>query len=243
MKLRENYLTKNSKLQIKKLLGHHNLSRISNWADEIKSDPKWDHAWDWHYCTIPDGENYEKGKHKGQAVEKVFDFTKTLKDKKSTKEDKIIALKFLVHLIGDLHQPLHVGNGKDRGGNDVKVKWFGEATNLHNVWDERLINLQELSYTEYSNYLLLKIDYSLIREWQGANILEFINESKELRKNVTNLKMAISVGITFTITKNFLKKGSYKEGLGFQEKSIEFLNNSILIYLVKLPQQLFCISS
>ena len=132
----ENYLTKNSKLQIKKLIGHHNLSRISNWADEIKSDPKWDHAYDWHYCTIPDGEDYEKGKHKGQAVEKVFDFTKTLKDKKSTKEDKIIALKFLVHLIGDLHQPLHVGNGKDRGGNDVKVKWFGEATNLHNVWDK-----------------------------------------------------------------------------------------------------------
>ena len=50
--------------------------------------------------------------------------------------------------------------------------------------------------------------------------------------------MAISVGITFTITRNFLKKGSSKEGLGFQEKSIEFLNNSILIYLVKLPQQL-----
>ena len=162
-----------------------------------------------------------------------------MKDKKSTKEDKIIALKFLVHLIGDLHQPLHVGNGKDRGGNDIKVKWFGEATNLHNVWDEKLINLQELSYTEYSNYLLLNIDYSLIREWQGANILEFINESKNLEKNVTNLKMAISVGITFIITRNFLKKGSSKEGLGFQEKSIEFLNNSILIYLVKLPQQLF----
>ena len=137
---------------------------------------------------MPDGEDYEKGKHKGQAVEKVFDFTKTLKDKKSTKEDKVIALKFLVHLIGDLHQPLHVGNGTDRGGNDVKVKWFGEATNLHNIWDTRLINLQELSYTEYSNYLLLNIDYSLIREWQGANILEFINESKEFRKKCYEFK-------------------------------------------------------
>ena len=184
----ENYLTKNSKLQIKKLIGHHNLSRISNWADEIKSDPKWDHAWDWHYCTIPDEEDYEKGKHKGQAVEKVFDFTKTLKDKKSTKEDKIIALKFLVHLIGDLHQPLHVGNGKDRGGNDIKVKWFGEATNLHSVWDTKLINLQELSYTEYSNYLLLNIDYSLIREWQGTKVLDFVNESKILRKKCYEFK-------------------------------------------------------
>ena len=133
-------------------------------------------------------DGYEKGKHKGQAVEKVFEFIKILKNKKSTKEDKIVALKFLVHLIGDLHQPLHVGSGTDRGGNDVKVKWFGEATNLHNVWDERLIKLQELSYTEYADYLLLKIDYSLIREWQGANILEFINESKELRKKCYEFK-------------------------------------------------------
>ena len=184
----ENYLTKNSKHQIKKLIGHHDLSRLSNWADEIKSDPKWDHAWDWHYCTIPDGENYKKGQHKGQAVEKVFEFIKTLKDKKSNKQDKIIALKFLVHLIGDLHQPLHVGNGNDRGGNDIGVKWFGEATNLHSIWDTKLINLQELSYTEYSEYLLLNIDYSLIREWQGTKVLDFVNESKTLRKKCYEFK-------------------------------------------------------
>ena len=65
---------------------------------------------------VPDGEDYVAGKHKGLAVEKVREFINVLKDKKSLKEEKQVALKFLVHLIGDLHQPLHVGNGKDRVG-------------------------------------------------------------------------------------------------------------------------------
>ena len=180
-KIAETYLTKNAKIQIKKLMGHHDLSRISNWADEIKSDPKWKIANDWHWCTIPDGEFYEKDKHSGKAVEKVNDFISVLKNKKSKKEDKQIALKFLVHLIGDLHQPMHVGNGKDRGGNDIKLKWFNAPTNLHRIWDSDLINLQELSYSEYSDYLLLNEDRGKIRKWQGDDVLTYVHESRDMR--------------------------------------------------------------
>ena len=81
-------------------------------------------------------------------------------------EEKKIALKFMVHLIQDLHQPLHVGNGKDRGVHSVKVKWFGEKTNLHSVWDTKLFELQKLSYSEYANYLLHHGDYS---DWSFFN--------------------------------------------------------------------------
>ena len=137
-KVAEKYLTKNANMQIKKILGHNDLSRVSTWADEIKSDPNWKHAYDWHWCTIPDGEKYETGKHTGNAIEKVNEFIVTLKKKKSSKKEKQIALKFLVHLVGDLHQPLHVGNGEDRGGNDKKLKWFGEETNLHSIWDSQI---------------------------------------------------------------------------------------------------------
>ena len=182
-KVAEIYLTKNAKTQIKKLMGHHDLSRMSIWADEIKSDPQWKHASDWHWCTIPDGENYETGKHKGQAVEKVNEFIKTLKRKNTTTDEKQVALKFLVHLTQDLHQPLHVGNGKDKGGNSIKVKWFGELTNLHSIWDTKLIEHQNLSYTEYANYLLLNVDYSEIRKWQGDTVMDYINESKNFRNH------------------------------------------------------------
>ena len=177
----ETYLTKNAKMQIKKIMGHHDLSRMSNWADEIKSDPNWKKANDWHWCTIPDDEEYEQNKHSGKAVEKVNEFIEILSDKKTSKENKQIALKFLVHLVGDLHQPLHVGNGKDRGGNSVKVKWFGESTNLHSVWDSKLIDFQKLSYSEYSKYLLLVEDRGKIRQWQGDSVLNYIAESKNLR--------------------------------------------------------------
>ena len=180
-KVAEKYLTKNANMQIKKILGHNDLSRVSTWADEIKSDPNWKHAYDWHWCTIPDGEKYETGKHTGNAIEKVNEFIVTLKNKKSSKEEKQIALKFLVHLVGDLHQPLHVGNGEDRGGNDKRLKWFGEETNLHSIWDSKLIQYQNLSYSEYTNYLLLNIDYGDIRKWQGDSLMVYINESKNLR--------------------------------------------------------------
>ena len=67
-KIAETYLTKNAKTQIKKLMGHHDLSRMSNWADEIKSDPDWKIANDWHWCTNPDGESYKKDKYSGNDV-------------------------------------------------------------------------------------------------------------------------------------------------------------------------------
>ena len=77
--------------------------------------------------------------HNFLFVEKINEFIATLKNKKSKKEEKQIALKFIVHLIGDLHQPLHVGNGLDRGGNDVRLKWFNESTSSHRLCTNNLI--------------------------------------------------------------------------------------------------------
>jgi len=181
-KIAEKYLTKNAKTQIKKLIGHHDISRMANWADEIKSDPSWKKANDWHYCTIPDSEKYEFQEKNGKAVEKVNEFINLLKNKKTPPEEKKIALKFLIHVVGDLHQPLHVGNGNDRGGNNIKVEWFGEPTNIHTIWDSKLIDFQKLSFTEYANYLTLNEDRSQISKWQKSEVLDYVYESQRLRK-------------------------------------------------------------
>ncbi len=212
-KIAETYLTKNAKMQIKKLMGHHDLSRMGNWADEIKSDPDWKKANDWHWCTIPDGEEYHKGKHSGKAVEKVIEFIDILKKKNSTKEEKQIALKFLIHLIGDLHQPLHVGNGEDRGGNSVKVKWFKEPTNLHSVWDTKLIDFQKLSYSEYADYLLLNENRGKIREWQGDSLMVYVNESKNSRKQCYQFSNDNLKWDYFYINKNLLEKRLLQGGV------------------------------
>lgn len=208
-----NYLTKNAKLQIKKLLGHQDLSRISNWADEIKSDPSWSHTFDWHYCTIPNGERYNSGQHKGLAVEKSREFIQTLKNRGSTKAEKIIALKFLVHIIGDLHQPLHVGNGTDRGGNDYKVTWFGDETNLHRVWDSHLIDLQKLSYKEYSDYLLLDIDYGDIRKLQADSLTTIIHESQVLREQCYKISDKNLSWRYFYTNKTLLERRLFEGGM------------------------------
>ena len=212
-KVAETYLTKNAKAQIKILMGHHDLSRMSYWADHIKSDPDWKHANDWHWCTIPDGENYEKGKHEGLAVEKVKEFIETLKKKGSNKEEKKIALKFLIHLVGDLHQPLHVGNGEDRGGNSVRVKWFGDSSNLHSVWDSKLIDYQKLSYSEYANYLMLDENRGQIRQWQADSLLTYVHESRDLRKQCYDYQKDNLKWEYFYTNKNLLEQRLLQGGV------------------------------
>ena len=177
----EQFLTENAKHGVTSILGHTSLSMVSTWADEIKSDPEWNHAYDWHLTTIPDGEQFEAGKRSGQAVEKIVEFLNLMENKDGTQLEKEIAVKFLVHLVGDLHQPLHVGNGTDRGGNDINVKWFGESTKLHAIWDTELIDHQKLSYTEYGNYLLLGLTDKQRLEWINADIFDVISESQDLR--------------------------------------------------------------
>jgi hypothetical protein len=87
----------------------------------------------------------------------------------------------LVHLIGDIHQPLHVGNGKDRGGNDFKVNWFNEESNLHKIWDSEIINYQDLSYTEYADWV--DQDIFWVESLNDKSVIEWALESKKIRVN------------------------------------------------------------
>lgn len=184
----EKHLTEKAKQEVTSILGHTNLAMVSTWADEIKSDLNWNHAYDWHWATIPDGETFKAGKRSGRAVEKVLEFLELIESGKGTKTEKEVALKFLVHLIGDLHQPLHVGNGTDKGGNDVSVRWFGEKTNLHAVWDTDMIDHQKLSYTEYGDYLLLGLTEKKISEWIKTDIYGVISESQRWRDQTYNFE-------------------------------------------------------
>ena len=87
------------------------------------------------------------------AINKCID---VLKDASSDKESKAFHLKLLVHFVGDLHQPLHLGQEIDRGANRIYVKWFGSNTNLHSVWDSKMIDSYKMSYSEMA-YTLQKI--------------------------------------------------------------------------------------
>ena len=111
-------------------------------------------------------------------------FSKQLKSKKASLEEKQLALRFIVHIVGDLHQPFHAGNGTDKGGNDVKLQFFWEDSNLHRVWDSGLIDRENLSYTEWTNKLSRKISSQQAKEWMEVNPKVWIAESAKLRANL-----------------------------------------------------------
>jgi len=181
-------LTKKARKNVRRVLGNETLAEVSTWMDEVRSDDAFDYATTWHYCTIPDGMTYETApKQEGGdviwAIEKIIE---ELKTGDLTLEEEQTNLKFLVHLVGDIHQPLHVGNGKDRGGNDVKVQWFGNDTNLHSVWDTKMIDGKQYSYTEFANWIN-HADKQQISKWQSATVREWAMESMSYREQVYTL--------------------------------------------------------
>lgn len=178
-------LSKRAQKNVKRVLGHETLAEVSTWMDEVRSDRDYDYAQTWHYTTIPDGETYETAEKQenGDVIWAIEKIITELKAGNLSAEDEATNLKFLVHLVGDIHQPLHVGNGKDRGGNDEKVQWFGANTNLHSVWDSRMIDGKQFSYTELAD----KINHASkvkIKEWQAASVRDWAVESMELRTQV-----------------------------------------------------------
>lgn len=185
----QRYLTEETKIALKQILGNESLAEASNYADEMRSNPSefWQkQSSPYHYVTVPKGKRYKDvgAPTKGDAVFALNKYSKIVRDPSASHEDKRLALKFVIHLIGDLHQPFHVGNGTDRGGNDVKVTFFDRETNLHSVWDSGMINHKQLSFTEWSNWLNRQISEQDIKKWSETNPLVWIEESAKIRDNI-----------------------------------------------------------
>src|SRR4029079_4669898 len=173
-----------ARAQVEQILGRgESLDEAPNWPDEMRSAPGpfWQKtATPWHYVTL-NGIIYDHTPPEGDALEALKHFSGILKSPNASREDKQTALRFIVHLVGDLHQPLHVGKCCDKGGNDVKVSWFGKATNLHAVWDSQLLDEEQLSFTELAAKLERHISPLEVVKWWDANPRDWITESAELR--------------------------------------------------------------
>ncbi|WP_339784298.1 MAG: S1/P1 nuclease [Imperialibacter sp.] len=194
----ERHLTKKAKANIEKILGGESLAMVSNYMDFIKSDPTYKHMDPWHYCTIPDGQTYEQAgtPSEGDVIATIERLKLELKNKQFTDGDEAFAIKMLAHLVGDIHQPLHVGNGNDRGGNDLKLKYFWESSNLHRVWDSDMIDGQQLSYTEFADWVDTE-DKATVAAWQKNVTTDWAYESMGLRKQVYNLPEDLSLSYRY----------------------------------------------
>lgn len=183
----EKHLTKKAKKQINKILKGQSLAFVSTYADEIKSDKKYNKYYSWHYINMGLEESYEEAEKnpKGDLKTGIDACIEVLKDKNSSDDEKNFHLKMLVHFIGDLHQPMHIGRKEDKGGNSIQVEWFGRGTNLHRVWDTNMLDDWEMSYLELADNAddLTKKQIEAIEK---GTIVDWVNEVHLVTKEVYN---------------------------------------------------------
>ena len=195
----QQHLSKKANKFINTILTDYSLEMSGNFMDFIKADTTYRHMGSWHYVSIPDGKLYADitKNSKGDVIWAIETLIAELKTKKfKIVPNEQFAIMALVHLVGDVHQPSHVGLAEDKGGNKVKVAFFGEKSNLHRVWDSGLVDHQGLSYTEWGNHINRGVDKLQVVAWQENTVREWAAESQQLRTacydfgEYTNLKYA-----------------------------------------------------
>lgn len=153
-------LTRKAKKNISRILDGKSIIYYSSWMDNLQNSPEWKDGYDvtktWHYANVDEGYTYETmGKEpKGDVVTATEMIVESLKSGELADSVEAAYLKMLVHMIGDMHCPMHAGRLNDRGGNSHPVKWFGQQTNLHSVWDSKFIeSARKWSFTEWRDQL------------------------------------------------------------------------------------------
>jgi hypothetical protein len=182
------HLSKKARAAVERILQGQSLAMASTWMDEVRSDSTYNYMTDWHWVTIPFGQTYDQTEKnpKGDILQTLERVIAELKSKKLTEQEQAQRIRILVHLVGDLHQPLHVGGKNDKGGNDVKVSWFRSESNLHRVWDSDMIDDTKLSYTELAESLD-KLTPAQIKELQRTSVRDWAKESQSYDKEVYDI--------------------------------------------------------
>ena len=158
----EQHLTRKAKKEISKLLDGKSIVYYSSWMDNIQNSPYWNDGYNktktWHYANVDKGHTYQTmtKNENGDVITGLEMLTDALTNHYDELTDsmRVDYLKMIVHMVGDLHCPMHAGRLSDRGGNGTKVKWFGQQTNLHSVFDSKMIDsARKWSYSEWVEHL------------------------------------------------------------------------------------------
>ena len=179
----EKYLTQKSLNQVKAILKGDSLAKVANWPDEIRSEPQtYSNTYVWHYTEWKDNtDDHAETQLTGLLLTYIKFHLDVLRNETSKPEDKVFSLKFIIHLVGDLHQPFHVGNGTDNGGNKCKIVFFDKQTNLHRVWDEDMIDSTKLSFSEIAEFTQQGLTSEKIKKIQSGDMNDWARESKDIR--------------------------------------------------------------
>ena len=180
----ENHLTNRAKRKLKKLIGKQKLAYWANWPDNVRNSSEWKNTSTWHYVNIPPQETKEqfieqlKNNNKPNIYTAIQNVKGIIVDKNTPNADREIYLRFLVHFLGDMMQPMHTGREEDLGGNLIKIQFFKKDTNLHSLWDSGLIDNTKYSYTEFARVLDVKSKEE-IQKIQSGSLEDWLYESHQ----------------------------------------------------------------
>jgi hypothetical protein len=186
-------LTPEAAAAVKDLLGNATLVDVATWADDVRRDRK--ETGPWHYVDIPvDAPAFAEdrdGKKGENVIDRVEAFAYVLDDKTAPKDKRVEALKFIVHLCGDIHQPLHCADRKDKGGNMRLVFFLDEprAKNLHSVWDTSILlhSMNGAKLSVYGASLNARIKPADVSAWENGDPEQWANESHKIAVEHTYL--------------------------------------------------------
>jgi hypothetical protein len=161
------YLCADARTALQKIAPDYTLAEAGLWADRIRSLAAWDKARTWHYINVPDGMSLSETPRlsSGDLLSAINRFEAELADPSLSPERRRQAFLFLVHFIADVHQPLHVGKRRDRGGNKVDVQVNDNLTTLHQYWDTTVLYSVKASPKDYAAEIAARHD-RMVWQWQ-----------------------------------------------------------------------------
>jgi hypothetical protein len=171
------------------LLDGTDLGSAGVWADAVRDDPAWAHTTPWHYVNVGDREPLAAALQRGpdNVLAAIERFERELADVRRPLAERQTALRFFVHFVADVHQPLHVGRTGDRGGNDVAVRLGAEEASLHEVWDGRALLAREGLGTRDLAAAIGALARGEARSWQETLPRDWAEESRAWRPVVYDL--------------------------------------------------------
>ena len=168
-------------------LGGHSLVYYANWLDNASYSDRYRYTKTWHYANVDEGYTYDTmpKNEKGDVVTAINGIIAELKSGKLSTEQENVRLRMLIHLVGDIHCPMHAGHLSDRGGNSVIVKFFDKETKLHSLWDTALVEAaHKWSYTEWEQQLNRYCSAECKAELSKGEAMDWLNESHAIATEI-----------------------------------------------------------
>lgn len=182
----EFHLTPEAAERVAEVLGGHSLVYYANWMDNASNTPAYAYSKTWHYMNIDEGETLETQPRnpKGDLLTAINGIVSRIKKGKLSKEEEFDQLRMLIHLVGDLHCPMHAGRSTDLGGNRVKVLYFNRETNLHSIWDSSLVeSAHNWSYSEWQ-FQIDRANEAFIQQVQQGTIEDWFSATVNIAKKI-----------------------------------------------------------